>query len=97
MLSNGDIVRSAVANNTNNPNSDMNGWIFPNTFSSIEEMLLFSSPKDGMRKFTQTEQGGWFEYNSSKSSINDGIMVFNGWVRITMETCIYPEWAGAVS
>ena len=96
MLDNGEIVKSTVANNTNNPNIDMNGWIFSDTFSSIEEMLSFSGPKDGMRKFTQTEQGGWFEYNSSKSYINDGIMVFNGWVRITMETCIYPEWAGAV-
>ena len=65
-------------------------------FSSIAEMLSVTKPKDGMRVFVKGLQGGWFEYNSSKAPVNDGIMVFNGWVRITLETCIYPEWAGAI-
>lgn len=28
MLSNGDIVQNTIANNTNNPNSNMTGWVF---------------------------------------------------------------------
>ncbi|AYP68982.1 hypothetical protein [Acinetobacter phage vB_AbaM_IME284] len=31
MLSNGDIVQSTIANNVNNPNSDMTGWSKPKT------------------------------------------------------------------
>ncbi|WP_180116458.1 hypothetical protein [Acinetobacter sp. YH12140] len=64
--------------------------------ASIYEMIGIPNPKNGMRVFVKGLQGGWFEYNSSKASVNDGIMVFNGWVRITLETVIYPEWAGAI-
>lgn len=42
MLDNGDIVRNTVANNTNNPNSDMTGWVFSNkinVFDNLESML----------------------------------------------------------
>ena len=35
MLDNGDIVRSTVANNTANPNSDMTGWVKVNSASQI--------------------------------------------------------------
>ena len=64
-------------------------------FSSIAEMLSIAKPKNGMRIFVKGLQGGWFEYNASKSEINDGIMIFNGWVRVTLLDGILPEWAGA--
>lgn len=67
-----------------------------NGLISIEELLSVGSPKNGMRVFVKGLQGGWFEYNTSKASVNDGIMIFDGWVRITLETVIKPEWAGAV-
>lgn len=35
MLSNGDIVRNTVANNSNNPNSDMTGWVLANNLDNI--------------------------------------------------------------
>ncbi|AFV51022.1 hypothetical protein Abp1_0047 [Acinetobacter phage Abp1] len=35
MLDNGDIVKSTVPNNTNNPNSDMTGWVEVNSASQI--------------------------------------------------------------
>lgn len=35
MLNNGDIVQSTVANNVNNPNSDMTGWVKVNAASQI--------------------------------------------------------------
>ncbi|QYC51728.1 pectate lyase superfamily protein [Acinetobacter phage Abp95] len=35
MLNNGDIVRSTVANNTVNPNSDMTGWVKVNSAKNI--------------------------------------------------------------
>ncbi|WP_236489832.1 hypothetical protein, partial [Escherichia coli] len=37
MLDNGDIVRSTIANNTVNPNSDMTGWVKVNSASQIIE------------------------------------------------------------
>ena len=114
LLDNGDIVKSTVDGNVNDPNVDMTGWVKENSASqifdesglnqqewndgveSIADLLSISNPKNGNRMFVKGLQGGWFEYNSSKASVNDGIMVFNGWVRITLETVIYPEWAGAV-
>lgn len=35
MLSNGDIVQNTVANNTNNPNSNMSGWVKQNSTTQI--------------------------------------------------------------
>lgn len=65
--------------------------------ASIYEMIGIPNPKNGMRVFVKGGQGGWFEYNASKALINDEIIIFNGWVRITLETVIRPEWAGAVA
>lgn len=36
MLDSGDIVRSTIANNTNNPNSDMTGWVFDKDASQVK-------------------------------------------------------------
>ncbi len=53
MLSNGDIVRNTVANNTNNPNSNMEGWKFDNspnsitTVESIAELITIINPRNG--------------------------------------------------
>lgn len=99
VLTNGDIVKSTINGNTNDPNVDMTGWLNignAGEVESIADLLAIPSPKDGSRVYVKGLQGGWFEYNSSKASVNDGIIVFNGWVRITLETIIYPEWAGAV-
>lgn len=63
---------------------------------SIVDLLAIQNPINGQTVFVKGAQGGWFEYNESKKLVNNGITIFNGWVRITLETCIYPEWAGAV-
>lgn len=63
--------------------------------ASIQTMLALPEPANGMRVFVKGLQGGWFEYNSSKSDTNDGGTVFNGWVRITMRTDNLVEWFGA--
>ena len=39
ILSNGDIVRSTVANNTNNPNVDMTGWVETNNATQLKYKL----------------------------------------------------------
>lgn len=91
MLSNGDIVRSTIANNVNNPNSDMTGWSIEagirKVFKSIEEMS-FNLFKDGdiayllgYREQYPNKGNGIFVFDSSKSEINDGGNIINGWVR----------------
>ncbi|MDC4435586.1 hypothetical protein OHV48_05950 [Acinetobacter baumannii] len=40
--------------------------------------------------------GGYFIYDQSKSTINDGVITFNGWVRQWNNLEIYPEYAGAL-
>ena len=96
VLANGNIVKSAVNGNTNNPNVDMTGWKFDNdVVNSIAELLAIQNPKDGQRvavtsynpvNYALAEPysprgGGDFKYISALSSKNDGGVVINGWVR----------------
>ena len=39
-------------------------------------------------------QGGTFTYNENKKDINDGVLIYNGWVRLTYETVYRSEWVG---
>ena len=88
-LENGDIVRSTIASNVNNPNENMTGWRFnDNTVESIADLPAIQNPKDGQVVFVKSYHNGFgkgrgdFEYNSTKSNINDGVITFNGWVRL---------------
>ncbi len=123
VLANGDIVKSTIDGNTNDPNVDMTGWVKTNDasqvfdksgssqqqvnngFNTILDMLTIGSPFDGMRVFVKSYRtpnlalnkphlgGGEFVYVSSMSSINDGVSVFNGFVRLDRN--IDPYCAGA--
>lgn len=97
MLDNGDIVKSTIPNNTNDPNVNMTGWSFESkrNVSSISEMLLIQNQIDGQSVFVDGLQGGSFTYNKSKELINDGGTVFSGWVRIHFLTENLVEWFGA--
>lgn len=54
---------------------------------SIADLSTINNPKDGLRVYVKSyhaglgKGGGYFTYDSSGVSINDGGMVFNGWVR----------------
>lgn len=90
MLSNGDIVQSTIVNNINNPNSNMNGWVKKGNLievESIAELLAVQNPKDGdvvlvLSYYAGENKGGDnFYFDSTKVSINNGVTIFNGWVR----------------
>ncbi|MEG0407230.1 MAG: hypothetical protein RR623_00015 [Bacilli bacterium] len=82
VLSNGDIVKSTVDGNTNDPNVDMTGWEFnDNTVESIADLLAIQNPKDGQTVFVKNRQGGTFVYRASKALVNDGVVTFFGWTR----------------
>lgn len=103
ILANGDTVKSTVANNTIDPNVDMTGWISVGnnlTVSAIADMLNIPNPKSGLRIYVKSYfaglsmGGGWFVYDSSKSSVNNGGTVINGWVREDNDLAIMPAWFG---
>lgn len=92
MLSNGDIVQSTIVNNVNNPNSDLTGWIKKDSISIFESIAdLPSSYKNNsigyVRSYIlgQNKGGGLFYFDSELAEINNGVTVFNGWVRIDFD------------
>ena len=98
-LDNGDIVKSTINGNANDPNADMTGWLsVGNTgeVESIADLLATSTPKNGNRMFVNGLQGGWFTYDSDAISLTDNILFFNGWKRELDVVALRPEWAGAV-
>lgn len=59
---------------------------------SVSELLDILSPYNGMRVYVKSyhaglgKGGGFFIYDSSKSALNDGGTVINGWVRDIKDT-----------
>lgn len=88
MLENGDIVKSTIDGNANNPNASMNGWLgsisgVVDSKAELESLVgtdgqtvLMSSWHKGLHK-----GGGFFKYDSTKASINNHGTTINGWVR----------------
>ena len=98
VLTNGDIVKSTIDGNTNNPNSNMTWWVNTDykVFQTISDLIAEPLPSENSVARVISYRSGWaaetiyrgskggglFKYNASKSSINDGIHCFNGWERI---------------
>lgn len=95
MLDNGDMVRNVIANNINNPNSNMDGWesIETITVNSVSE-LLDLTPQDGMivsvlsynaPNFSLNNPyvgGDNFIFNQDFISTNNYGTIINGWIRL---------------
>lgn len=94
LLDNGDIVKSTVDGNTNDPNVNMTGWIkASNTIEvgSISELLSISNPLDKTvvkvlsYYVSENKGGGNFVFFSGDTATPDSVRVFehtNGrWVR----------------
>lgn len=64
-LENGDIVKSTIPNNTNDPNVDMTGWELDTiknavtTVATIADMLAITNAKDGTCVYVESFRGGW--------------------------------------
>lgn len=95
MLTSGEIVQCTTANNTNDPNVNMTGWVLSSSFNSKDSISqLPSSAKNGELCFVKSYRSGWaatikgafgggiFSYNSTRAEVNDGIHCFNGWERL---------------
>lgn len=93
-LDNGDIVKSTIDGNENDPNVDMTGWEYNETkfISNISELPPIKK-YDGARVFdTQTQT--YLVYDSAKSNINDGVITFDGWVRQIENNTLLAIYAG---
>lgn len=64
------------------------------TVNSMAELLQVKGTT-GRAVFVKGLQGGTFVYDSSKSTINDGGYIFNGWVRQLELPILTPEMFGA--
>lgn len=68
---------------------------------SIADLLAIQNPKDGMRVFVKGyhvglgKGGGYFIFDSSKSSVNDGGVCINGWLRQLENNVLNPFMFGA--
>lgn len=98
----GDIVRSTIPSNVNNPNVDMTGWRFDdNVVESIADLLAIPNPKDGQVAYAKSyhdglnKGGDLFEYKSTRQLENDGGNIFNGWERKVAQSYLNPHNYGA--
>lgn len=93
MLSNGNIVQCTLANNTNDPNSDMTGWILlgrdqVKIVDSVSSLIGITGQKNNDLVLTKSYHSNvnkgslYYYYDSSKSAINNGGSIINGWVAI---------------
>ena len=110
ILDNGDIVISTVANNTVDPNIDMTGWMSSGNIlriSHISKMLSIINPQEGSLVKVDSYHapnfgllmpfsgGGEFIYDSSKSLVNDGGLIINGWTRVWDGARVQVDFFGA--
>lgn len=105
---NSEFVVSTASNNTNNPNTNLNGWRKATDKSSISfvdsiSSLLLLDTWNGRAidvlsyRVGESKGGGRFVYDSKKLDINNGVTVFNGWVRDLSGKKISTDDAGLVS
>lgn len=89
-LANGDIVKSIISGNTNDPNVDTTGWflIGSDKVSTVESVADLSGLQawDGRTVRTKSYRNGLgkggalYIYDSTKASINNNVTIINGWV-----------------
>ena len=60
-----------------------------NGVESIADLIAISNPENGNRLYVNGIQHGWFKYNASRSSENDGGTIFNGWERMDFQAITF--------
>lgn len=97
-LDNGDIVKSTIDGNTNDPNANMGGWLNVGNDSvveSIADLVAIPNPKNGSRVYVKGyykatnfalaqpyKGGGTRVYIDSRKNENDGFLCIGGWTLI---------------
>lgn len=92
----------ATVNATDVIDGNQNQHEINSGLESVEKLLNVTNPTNGMRLYVKSYHigkgigGGWFIYDSAKSDLNDGVLVFNGWVR-EQKDVYYIEDAGVLA
>lgn len=107
LLDNGDIVKSTIDDNANDPNTEMTGWGFDDDSVSNINKLRLKSAKKGQKVYLisanegQGDGGGEFIATQKSGLVDDGGLIISSpnplifWVRINYTT-VSPEMFGAV-
>ena len=92
-LDNGDIVKSTVDSNVNDPNVDMTGWLnIGNTgdVDPIADLLAIPNPKDGSRVFVRSIQK-WYTYKINLTTPENGVTIVGKW-EMEIQDAYYASW-----
>ena len=97
-LTNGDIVKSTIDENVNDPNVNMTGWFRVDGLFSFTQMVNIQNPKAKDTVFVDFGViTGRYVYDPNQSLINNGGTIVNGWVLIPENNTITPYhfgWTG---
>ena len=93
ILTNGDIVKSTINGNTNNPNSDMTGWVSIGNAGEVEsvaDLLVIPNPKNGSHVFVKSIQK-WYTYNTNLTTPENNVTIVGKW-EMDMQEAYYASW-----
>ncbi|WP_336148613.1 right-handed parallel beta-helix repeat-containing protein [Acinetobacter ursingii] len=92
MLTNGDIVRSTVANNTTDPNVDMTGWVLESSksVSNPSDLATLQNPKNKQRAYVESLQKT-FIYDANLATPENGVTVIGKW-EMQLQDVYYASW-----
>ena len=77
-LENGDIVKSTVANNTNNPNVNMTGWVNPST--TIKTLDYFGGSIERASDWVKQSTSNFVEIPPKEFTLSRPIQYFNRFI-----------------
>lgn len=92
VLDNGDIVKSAINANTNNPNTNMAGWELdrPSVILNPADLLSLPNPYTGQRAFVTSLQK-CYTYSLGNLSVENGVTVVGDW-EMDIQDSYWASW-----
>ena len=93
VLTNGDIVKSTIDGNTNDPNVDRTGWVLSGntiTVESIADLIEINNPNDGDVAYVKSLQKNYI-YNPVNTYAPNSVTVVGKWEMETQDA-YYASW-----
>ena len=92
MLANGDIVKSTIDGNTNDPNVDMTRWVLESSksVSNPSDLATLQNPKNKQRAYVESLQKT-FIYDANIATPENGVTVIGKW-EMDLQNSYYASW-----